>query len=75
MMLRKLNKLDYTSPKVYRLIALLNTLGKALEAVIARRLRFLVEKYTLLPNTQMGARKGRSTETALYLLLEKVRTI
>ena len=74
-MLRKPNKPDYTSPKAYRPIALLNTLGKALEAVMARRLRFLVEKYTLLPNAQMGARKGRSTETALYLLLEKVRTI
>jgi exonuclease III len=73
--LRKPNKPDYSDPKAYRPIALLNTLGKALEAVVARRVRFLAEKHTLLPGTQMGARQGRSVETALQLLLEKIYTI
>jgi len=74
-MLRKLNKPDYTDPKVYRPIALLNTLGKALEVIVTKRMRFLAETHALLPATQMGARKQRSVDTALQLLLEKIRTI
>lgn len=47
--LRKPGKPDYTVPKAYRPIALLNTVGKALEAVIATRLSYLVEAHCLLP--------------------------
>ncbi len=36
--LRKPGKPDYHIPKAYRLIALLNTLGKALDSIIATRL-------------------------------------
>jgi hypothetical protein len=74
-MLRKPGKPDYTDPKAYRPIALLNTLGKALETVVAKRVRFLAETHALLPHTQMGARKQRSVDTALHLLLEKVHTV
>jgi hypothetical protein len=73
--LRKQGKSDYTDPSAYRPIALLNTLGKALESIVARRLRFLSEKHALLPDTQMGARGQRSTDTALDLLTEQVYTI
>lgn len=75
MILRKPYKPDYIDPKVYRPISLLNTLGKALEAIIAKRIRFLAEIYTLLPSTQIGARKQRSVDTALHLLLEKIYTV
>jgi hypothetical protein len=50
-LLRKLKKEDYLDPKVYRLIALLNILGKVLKAVIAERIRFAAETYTLFPDT------------------------
>ena len=50
-MLRKPDKPDYTDPKAYRPISLLNTLGKALETVMAKRVRFLAESYALLPPT------------------------
>ena len=73
--LRKPNKEDYTIPKAYRPIALLNTMGKILELVMARKLSQLAEENNLLPETQMGARKGRSTETALQLLTEQVHEI
>jgi hypothetical protein len=73
--LRKTGKSDYTNPAAYRPIALLNTLGKALEAVISNRIRFLAETHALLPETQMGARRQRSTETALQLITEKIHTI
>ena len=48
-MLRKPGKPDYTDPKAYRPISLLNTLGKALKTVIVKRVRFLAELYALLP--------------------------
>lgn len=60
--LRKPGKGDYTRPKSYRPIALLNTIGKILDAVIARRISFAVEMHGLLPGEHMGGRKGRSTE-------------
>ncbi len=66
--LRKPGKSDYTNPGSYRPISLLNTLGKLLEAVMARRLSYLAEKHGLLPNSQFGGRPGRTTEQALLVL-------
>jgi hypothetical protein len=66
--LRKPGKPDYSLPGAYRPISLLNTLGKLLEAVVARRLSYLAEKHGLLPNSQFGGRPGRTTEQALLVL-------
>lgn len=66
--LRKPGKSDYSIPGAYRPISLLNTLGKLLEAVMARRLSYLAEKHDLLPATQFGGRPGRTTEQALLVL-------
>ena len=66
--LRKPGKPDYSIPGAYRPISLLNTLGKLLEAVMARRLSYLAEKHGLLPDTQFGGRPGRTTEQALLVL-------
>jgi ribonuclease HI len=66
--LRKPNKPDYAIPGAYRPISLLNTLGKVLEAVVAKRLSYYAETYNLLPNTQFGGRPGRNTEQALLIL-------
>lgn len=57
---------NYTSPKSYWPIALLNNLGKALESIIATRISYLVETYGLLPSMHIGGRRGRSTEEALH---------
>lgn len=73
--LKKPNKGDYSAPKAYRPIALMDAIGKLLESILAKRLTHLAEKHSLLPNNQMGARKGRSTETTLELLTEQVHTV
>jgi hypothetical protein len=65
----------YDVAKAYRPIALLNTLGKVLEKIVARRVSALAEEHNLLPTTQMGARPGRSTVTALEMLTEQIRTV
>ena len=72
MVLRKPSKSNYADPKAYRPIALLNTIGKALEAVIASRISYMVEAHSLLPHTHVGGRRGRSCEHAIHLLLERV---
>ena len=46
--LKKPNKPDYTAPKAYRIIALLNCLGKISEKIIATKLYFLAETSDLL---------------------------
>jgi hypothetical protein len=73
--IRKPGKANYSNPSAYRPIALLNTLGKTLEAVISNRIRFLAEEHALLPDTQMGARALRSTDTALQLVTEKIHAV
>lgn len=73
--LRKPGKDDYSEPKSYRPIALLSTLGKALETVVAKRLSDYAEEHNLLPPEQMGARRGRSTETALEIIVNAVHTV
>jgi len=70
--LRKPGKDDYTIPKAYRPIALLNTIGKIMDAIIARRLSYLVETYQLLPQTHIGGRKARSTEHAIHVIIERI---
>lgn len=70
--LRKPGKDNYTVPKSYRPIALLNTIGKVMDAIIATRLSYLAETYQLLPATHMGGRKLRSTEHALHYIMDRI---
>ena len=58
--------------QAYRPISLLNTLGKALESILAQRIAYAVEKHRLLPKGHLGGRKGMSAEHALHGLVEKV---
>ena len=70
--LRKPGKDDYTQPKAYRPIALLNTLRKALEAIVANRLAYLADVHGLLPSRHTGGRKLASTEHAMHFLLQQI---
>jgi ribonuclease HI len=70
--LRKQGKDDYTQLKSYRLIALLSTLGKALESVIAKQIAYLVDTHGLLPHRHTGGRKLASTEHAIHFLLQRI---
>ena len=54
---------------------MLEIIDKIVEAVMATRLRNMAEKHGMLPPQQMGARQGKSTETALTLLLSQIRTV
>lgn len=67
--LRKTDKKEDT-PKSYRPIALLNTMGKVLEAIFSERLPYLFDKRDLLPTNHIGGRKGHSCDMALLALIE-----
>ena len=71
--LKKVNKPDYSIPKAYRVISLLNCLGKVLERIIARRLSILAETTDLLDHSQIGGRLRKSAVDAAMLLTNKIQ--
>lgn len=68
--IQKPYKDDYSITKAYRPIALLDTIGKALESVLAKRISALTELHGLFLKTHFGGRCGTSTEHAIHYLLE-----
>jgi hypothetical protein len=70
--LKKPNKPDYSSPKAYRVISLLNCLGKVSERILAQRLSYLAETTSLLHPTQIGGRLKKSAIDATLLLSQEV---
>lgn len=70
--IRKEGKESYQNAKSYRPIALLNTIGKALESILASRISYCVEAYNLLPESHIRGRKSRSTEHAIHYILETI---
>jgi hypothetical protein len=73
-MLRKQGKSDYQLAKSFRPVALLNTLRKFLEAVVARRISYAAETNGLLPRTHLGGRKGISTDHAIHTIIDRIKT-
>ena len=57
----KPNKKSYDSPKAFRSIVLLNTVGKLIEKVIGDRLQFHVASNDFIHLCQLGGLKFKST--------------
>ena len=70
----KPNKSSYDSPKAFRPIVLLNTLGKLIEKVIAKRLQFIVASNNFVHLSQLGGLKSKSTTDAGTVLTYIVRS-
>ncbi len=73
--IQKPGKESYKEPGAQRLIALLNTISKLIEAVTAKRIQEAAKQNNLLLDTQIGAYIKRSTKTALELLTKQVQTV
>ena len=56
----------------YRPISLLLMLGKALKSLVAERIAYLVEEYSLLLKTHFGAKKQRLTIYTLSYLCKDI---
>lgn len=65
--LRKPGKVDYSVPKVYRLITLLNCVAKILSSIVGEDVVNMVEKYNLLPIHTFGGGAARSCMDSLML--------
>ncbi|EDN91104.1 hypothetical protein SS1G_00507 [Sclerotinia sclerotiorum 1980 UF-70] len=70
--LKKASKPDYSLPKAYRVIALLNCLGKISERILAQRLGYLAETTHLLHKSQIGGRQKKSAIDAALLLTTEI---
>ncbi len=73
--LRKLKKSNYIDSKMYRLIALLNIMSKALKSIMIKRLSDIVKTHCMLSNAQMRARRKRFMISTLNLLIDQVHTV
>ena len=68
----KPGKLAYDTPKAFRPIVLLSTLGKLIEKMVARQLQFNTVKYGILHPNQLEGVAQRSTENAGVFLTHLV---
>ena len=75
MVLWKLGKANYSTPKSHHPIALYNTVGKLLTAIIAKDMVYMVEKYHLLPANHFGGRPSRTTTDSLHLVVNKIKDV
>lgn len=68
-------KRDYSRPKAYRIISLLNCLGKVSEKILARRLAYMAELpgSSLLHHDQMGGRRQKSAVDAVLSLVHDIQ--
>ena len=73
MIIPKTGKLAYDTPKAFRPIVLLNTLGKFIEKMVTRQLQFDAVKYGILHSNQLEGVAQQSTEDAGVFLTHLVR--
>ncbi|KPJ08991.1 Retrovirus-related Pol polyprotein from type-1 retrotransposable element R1 [Papilio machaon] len=69
--LRKPNKENYTHPKAYRPIGLLPIMGKILEKMLVRRVRW--HTAPMISRRQYGFMPQRGTEDSLYDMIQHIR--
>ena len=72
-LLEKAGKRDFGLVRSYRVISLLNCMGKILEKVIAEQLSHFCEAHSKLHPSQMGGRKDRSAIDAVAKLVHIVQ--
>ena len=72
-LLEKVGKRDYGLVRSYRVISLLNCMGKVIEKVVAEQLSQYCESYSKLHPGQMSGRKERSAIDAVAILIHTVQ--
>ncbi|PCH36556.1 hypothetical protein WOLCODRAFT_82532 [Wolfiporia cocos MD-104 SS10] len=74
-MIPKQNKPDYTLPKSYRPITLIENLSKLIEKIIATRLLYDIRKHQLIPTTQYGGHNHSSPLDGGLTLVHDIHSI
>ena len=70
----KPNKKLYDSPKIFRPIVLLNTIGKLIEKIIGKRLQFYIISNNFIHPSQLGGLKQCSSSNAGITLMHFIHT-
>jgi hypothetical protein len=73
--LKKIDKRNYTISKTYRSIALLNIIEKILEFIMSKKISWIAKTHRLLFDTFMKCRKNRLIETTLKLFIEQIHIV
>ena len=73
--LKKIKKSDYIFLKVYRSIALLNTISKMLKSIMTNKITELAKTNLLLSKSQMRAKREKEIETTLKMLTKEIHAI
>jgi hypothetical protein len=66
-------KPDYSKPKAYRPISLMECAGKLLEKIVAKRINDDIQTHDLLPMTQFGSRPYHSAVDAAAVLVHRIQ--
>ena len=74
-LLEKGNKCDKSLVKSYRVISLLNCMGKLVEKVVAEELLQFCETHLKLHKSQMGARKNWCAIDAVAIMVDSIHKI
>jgi hypothetical protein len=73
--LKKLDKKNYTNIKMYKSIVLLNILDKIFESIITRRINDLTKVHDFLFINQMKKRKNRNCKIILKLFTKQIHIV
>jgi hypothetical protein len=65
-------KLDYSKPKAYQPISLMECVGKLLEKIIAKQINDNIQAHDLLPMTQFGSQPHHSAIDAISALVHRI---
>jgi hypothetical protein len=71
--INKPNKLDYSQPKAYRPISLLECTGKVLEKIVAKRFNCDIAQHNLLLMTQFGSWAQHCATDAVATLVHRIQ--
>ncbi len=74
-MMQKSDKKNYFNAKIYKSIALFNTLSKILKFIVFEHLQNIIEACNLILNIQMKVCKHRSINTTLQLIIKKIHIV
>lgn len=64
--------LNYSKPKIYRLIVLLETIRNALKTILEKKIAYLTKSHGFFPKTHIEGRKYTFTEHAVHFFIEKI---
>jgi hypothetical protein len=73
-MVNKPQKPDYSVPKAYRPIALMECTGKLLEKIVAKHFNLDIEQHNLLPMSQFGFCPNHNAIDAAACLVHKIQS-